>query len=290
MTGRRRSLHGCERLGEAQIVLAEARVRAQLVVRDDDSDRPSAHEAARTAPVERPEVDGSPAGSTSGSSSSESMRSLRPRSSTRPAFDPPSASPCRRRPLGLRLRPPRPAGRRRPGARSTTSRASISSRSRRATRSSSGASSSSDESALPISFKDSSCSRPRVARLVQTRVLDRHGGLRGEELRRAPVLVGEVAPALFLGEIEVSVGHAPQQDRQPRGTSSSADGSAEIRPSADRPQGRGAGAAARLGSVPRESRGRAAGRRSPLRAPRRSRSSRIARASGRLRSITPRAA
>ena len=57
---------------------------------------------------------------------------------------------------------------------------------------------------------------PQPARraLVQPRVLDRDGGLRGEQLRQLLVLVGEVEAAGLLGQVEVAVRDAAEDDRQ----------------------------------------------------------------------------
>ena len=55
--------------------------------------------------------------------------------------------------------------------------------------------------------------QPPRGRLVQASVLDRHGGLCGQELRQLLVLVGEVASADLLGQVQVSVGDAAKQDR-----------------------------------------------------------------------------
>lgn len=54
--------------------------------------------------------------------------------------------------------------------------------------------------------------RPVATRLVQTRVLDRHRGLGGEERDHLLVLGCEVVPAGLLRQVEVSVGDASKQD------------------------------------------------------------------------------
>src|SRR5439155_7075652 len=54
---------------------------------------------------------------------------------------------------------------------------------------------------------------PAGCRLVEAGVLDRDGGLRGEELAQLLVLLREVLAALLLGQVEVSVGDAAQEDR-----------------------------------------------------------------------------
>ena len=56
--------------------------------------------------------------------------------------------------------------------------------------------------------------QPAGRALVQPRVLDRDGGLCGEQLRQLLVLLGEVDPAGLLGQVEVAVGDAAEDDRQ----------------------------------------------------------------------------
>ena len=121
-----------ELLGEPQVSAAEAGIRAELVVRDEDADRSvPGQAAARRDPSRRRGVGRRP-GSTSGSSSSESTRSLRPRSSTRPVFESRSSSLIavrdRLAAFAVRRRDPQasPAG-----SAMATRRAPISSRSRR---------------------------------------------------------------------------------------------------------------------------------------------------------------
>ena len=123
---------------------------------------PSAHgRAARRAPDVIPSSRAT-RWSTSGSSTTASTRSVRPRSSTRPTFVAPSSSSH----ADERRRSPAAAATRSvpgcSGSAISTSRASISSWRRRATSASSGSSSTSDASALPISFRDSSCRSHRV--------------------------------------------------------------------------------------------------------------------------------
>ena len=87
----------------------------------------------------------------------------------------------------------------------------------------------------------------------------------GEQRRRAPrSSLGEVAAAVLLGQVEVAVGDAAQQDRHAEERASSAGGWAGSRPSAGRRRGR-AGAAARASriSAPRMPAPARAGRRSP---------------------------
>ena len=55
--------------------------------------------------------------------------------------------------------------------------------------------------------------RPALGRLEQARVLDRHGRLGGEKRNELLVLGREVAPAFLLGQVEVPVRHAAQEDR-----------------------------------------------------------------------------
>ena len=56
-------------------------------------------------------------------------------------------------------------------------------------------------------------SHPPRERLVETCVLDRHRGLRGEHDRDLLVLLGEVRVALLLRQVEVSVDRSAQEDR-----------------------------------------------------------------------------
>ena len=150
-----------ERLGEPEVVVGEGRRGAALVVGDHDADRLAAHDERH---VER-RVDAEPACDLLvdlGSSRIESTRSLRPRSSTRPAFERSIASsmpatPKELSPSAAAIRSDSPSG-----SAIRTSRASTSSCKRRATMPSSGSSSSSDASALPISFSDSSWRSQRV--------------------------------------------------------------------------------------------------------------------------------
>ena len=55
--------------------------------------------------------------------------------------------------------------------------------------------------------------RPRRRRFVQTCVLDGDGSLCREQCDEFLVLVGEVAAALLLGQVEVAVRHSAQEDR-----------------------------------------------------------------------------
>ena len=55
--------------------------------------------------------------------------------------------------------------------------------------------------------------QPARRRLVQARVLDRDRRLRGEQRDELLVLGGEVLAALLLGQVEVAVGDAAQEDR-----------------------------------------------------------------------------
>ena len=152
--------------------------------------------------------------STSGSSRTESLRSLRRRSSMRPLFD-----PCRvvAQPTSSAAPSPAAAAKRSSsgplGSATVTSLAPSSSRSRRQTRSSSRSRSVSVARALPISFSDSSCARPPRCCLVEPGVLDRDGRLTGQQRHELLVLFGEGLAAGLLGQVEVAVGHAAEQDR-----------------------------------------------------------------------------
>ena len=55
--------------------------------------------------------------------------------------------------------------------------------------------------------------QPSRGGLVQPRVLDRNGRLGRQELRQLLVLVREVVSSLLLGQIQVPVGHATEEDR-----------------------------------------------------------------------------
>ena len=216
---------GGERLGEPQVVVREARAsdracRARPRRRSPGRARSAARTSAECTPSRR-----AACWSISGSSSTESTRSLRPRSSTRPAFEPLSSSShpddavARSRP-----RLPRRAASSPSGSAISTSRASTSSRSRRATRASSGSSSSSDGERVADLVQRLELAQPARRALVQPRVLDRDRRLRREQLRQLLVLVREVLPALLLGQVEVPVGDAAQHDRHAEEASSSAGG------------------------------------------------------------------
>ena len=56
--------------------------------------------------------------------------------------------------------------------------------------------------------------QPAGRALVEPRVLDRDGGLGGKQLRQLFVFVGEVEPVGLLGQVEVAVGDAAEDDRQ----------------------------------------------------------------------------
>src|SRR5437870_3466316 len=55
--------------------------------------------------------------------------------------------------------------------------------------------------------------RPGGGRFVEARVLDRDCGLGRKQRDELFVILCEVVAAIFLGEIEISVGHSAQQDR-----------------------------------------------------------------------------
>ena len=199
------------------------------------------------------------------------------------------------RPRRRRSRPPprRPAAHHLPGSAIRTSFASTSSCSRRATRAEQRLELELGRERVPDLVQRLELAQPAGRALVQTRVLDRDGSLRGEQLRQLGVLVAEVLAACLLGQIEVPVRDAPERRSARRGTTSSAGGSAGTRPSGGRRRCRAAAAAARPGSGRRGCRARAAGHRSrhgsrrrfpwsgTARAPGRSCRSRRARRSGR---------
>ena len=116
---------------------------------------------------------------------------------------------------------------------------------------------------VPDLFQRLELARPAGRRLVEPRVLDRDRGLAGEQRDELLVLLGEVLAALLLGQVEVAVGDAAQQDRARRGSSASADAPAGSRPSADPRPGRAAAAGSPRGSARRGCRVRAAASRSP---------------------------
>ena len=175
--GRDRGARG-EGLGEAQVLLREAGVRAALVVGDDDADRLAASRAGGRRGRSRRRALRVTPWATSGSSSSESTRSLRPRSTTFALFEltgsssPTSASapsPGRGphdQPVAARQRDedvaPRRAGRAR-GRRRARGRAAARSRSRARSRPRS-ATRGGATSASPTRTAARSRSRPRPAR------------------------------------------------------------------------------------------------------------------------------
>ena len=199
--------------------------------------------------------------SISGSSSTESTRSLRRRSSTLPAFDPVSASSVPTIPSSSS--PSAAATRSSPSSGSAirTSRALTSSWRCRAMSPRSGSSSSSETSASPISFRDWSWRSQRVE-LVQARVLDRDRCLRGEEPGQLGVVLREARAALLLGEVEVAVRNPRSRIGTPRNERIGGC------PGGSRPSGSSAMSSSRRGRAswmrtPRMP-GRAAGRRSRL--------------------------
>ena len=105
--------------------------------------------------------------------------------------------------------------------------------------------------------------QPAGRGFVQASVLDRDGGLGGEQLRSSSSSSVKLLAARLLGQIQVSVRDSAEEDRHAEERSASAGGCAETRPSAGRRRCRGAAAAARRGSGRRGCRVRAADRRSP---------------------------
>ena len=177
------------------------------------ADRPAARRrAARRARCGRRGAGPTP-GRPRGRRASESTRSARRRSSTRPLFEP-ARSSCRptisphRSPSAASIRSvPSSAG-----SAIVTRRAPISPRRRRAISSSSRASSISLASARPDLVQRLELVGPRGRRLVQARILDRDRGLARERLDELLVAGGERA-LLLLGQVEVPEGTAAQQDR-----------------------------------------------------------------------------
>ena len=235
-----------------------------LVVGDDDSDRPVARRsAARRGRCAR-RVGAADSWSTSGSSSSESTRSPRRRSSTRPLFEP----------ARLELRADDLARRRSPSAASITSVPSaVGQRDRDDPRVDQLAQAARDQleqarqvdlgrERVPTSFSASSCRDQRRGRLVQARVLDRDRRLAASRPTSSSSSLGEVGAARLLGQVEVAEGDRRAAGPARRGSCASADGSAGSRPSAGPRRDRAGAAARRRGSARRGCRARAGGRRS----------------------------
>ena len=226
---------------------------AELVVGRDHADRPVAgRRAAPRAPCARRAARVT-SRSTSGSSSTESTRSLRPRSSTRPLFD---SARGDRRPEQLVRASRRP--RRRSAARSGPPAARP-----HEPRVEQLAQPPRDEveQAVEIGLGRERVAdlvqrlelpRPARRRLVQARVLDRDRRLRREQLDELLVLLGEVL-AVRPSRSGRGCRRRPRAAGSARrGTSSSADGSAGSRPSADRRRiAAGAAGARRVMSAPR---------------------------------------
>ena len=76
--------------------------------------------------------------------------------------------------------------------------------------------------------------QPARRGLVQARVLDCDGGLRGEQLRELLVVLRELAAVALLRQVQVPVHDAAEQDRHSEEGLSSAGGSEESRPSGGR--------------------------------------------------------
>ena len=87
--------------------------------------------------------------------------------------------------------------------------------------------------------------QPARRGLIQARVLDRDRGLRGEQCDELLVLGGEVFAALLLGQVQVAVRDAAQEDRDAEEATASAGDGAGSRPRGDRSSGCAAGASAR---------------------------------------------
>ena len=146
----------------------------------------------------------------------ESTRSLRRRSSTRPLFESAGASVVADELLRAARRRRSPSGARPPpsGSAIATSRAveQLAQPVARRARAAAARSISLDERVADL-VQRLELARPARRRLVEARVLDRDRGLRGEQRDELLVLLGEVAAAVLLGQVEVPVGDAAQQDR-----------------------------------------------------------------------------
>ena len=183
-------------LGDPEVLVGEPRVAPALSCATMTPIGRSRTTSGTQSPVRAPMRRAS-AWSTSGSSISESTRSLRRRSSTRPLFDRAGASvtpTTRRRPR----RPPPRSRSRRPvaGSAIVTSRASISSRRRTATSSSSRGARSRSRARSP----PRSATRAGATTVSPTRTAGRSRSRPPpgcEELDELLVLLGEVAPPAF---------------------------------------------------------------------------------------------
>ena len=166
-----------EGLREAHVVVGEAGVRRRALVVAPRSRRSRGRwTSSGTQRPARASTRRVKTRSTSGSSSTESTRSLRRRSSTRPLFDPCSGSSLADHLVApARRRPPRSRPARRPaGSATVTSRASSRSRSRSRDQFEQAVDRSSRvASALPTSLQRLELARPARRGLVQARVLDR---------------------------------------------------------------------------------------------------------------------
>ena len=207
-----------ERLGQAQVVVGEARRRAaELVVGREHPDRAVAHdqrhpEARAAAASRRVELAGRPRGRRAPSRRARSGAAVEhaPALATRAgvAVWPRSSSAAvardrREAQLGRRL----PGAARRPAGRRAARAAGV------ATSSSRRSSSRLGRERVPDLVQRLEPRRPARRRLVQARVLDRDRRLRGEQRHELLVLARELPPAGLLGQVEVAEGDAAQQDR-----------------------------------------------------------------------------
>ena len=223
-----------EGLGEAQVVIGEARVGALLVVGDDDADRSPAGDQRDVEPAARAE----PAGRVLVDLGivEERVDPLRPAPLEHAAALRPCSLELHADDLAgaLRRRRPRPAASRRAAGRAiVTSRAPISPRRRRAISSSRRGELDLARERRPDLVQRLELLRPRRRRFVEPRVLDRHRRLARERPDELLVLVGERSRR---------PSRSDRGCRRPgrgagsahRGSRASADGWAGSRPSADR--------------------------------------------------------
>ena len=260
-----------ERLGEPQVLVGEARVaRRRLSCAAIDADRPVARRAAaRRGPASHPErrarSPGRPRGRRSSSRPARcgaarargrsSSRARRGRSRGALRRRAPSAASTRsvavaggQRDQRRAARRPARAGARRPG------RAAAAARAR-------------PTSALPTSFSDSSWRSQRVADSYSRAFSIATAACAASSVTSSSSSSVKSSPPRLLGQVEVAVGDAAQQDRD----AEEGPHRRVVRREADRARivgrGRAGGAAARRRSGRRGCRARAAGRRSPRASP-----------------------
>ena len=257
---------GGERLGEAEVVVGEARVGPVLVVRRDHADRLVARDQRHPQAGAGAEPPRRPPGRTSGSSSTESIALAPPRARARAALRPASGrSSCRAAPRAV-------AG---DGGEPQLVAAARAARSRRAARRAARAAARTTRSSSRVEV---GLGRERVADLVQRLELPRPARSPPRRAARSrspppPAPASSVtssssssvksSPPCLLGQVEVAVGDAAQQDRHAEERAHRRMARREADRARILARGRAAAAASRRGSARRGCRARAAGRRSP---------------------------